>query len=68
MNINGNVFTEPLFKFDEAECLKNARLLEGESYLNTEFLDTILLIFLKREDMNLTKFINTVVKTLPVKQ
>jgi hypothetical protein len=68
MNINGNVFTDPLFKFDEAECLKNARLLEGESYLNTEFLDTILLIFLKREDMNLTKFIDTVVKTLPVKQ
>ncbi len=67
-SIIGNIFTDPLFNFDEAECVKNAKSLEGELYLNTDFLNSMLLIFLKREDMNLTNFINTVVKPLPTKE
>lgn len=64
MNVFTNIFTNPLFTIDEAEIFANAKNLGGEDFLSGDFLNTMVIIFLERDDMNLSKFINTVMKNL----
>jgi serine/threonine protein kinase len=68
MNILGNILENPLFSLDEKELFDNASKLDGDKYLSTNFLDTMVVIFLRREDMNLSKFIDTNLKSVSIKQ
>jgi len=56
MNILTNLFTNPLFAIDEKEIFLNAHTLGGETFLTTDFLNTMVVIFLEKDSMNLSKF------------
>ena len=63
MNIYTNLFANLLFQIDEKEIFENAKILGGEAFLTSDFLDRMVIIFLERDDMNLSNFIEKVCNT-----